>query len=295
MLDYKECFKQCYTIRAFEKKIEEEFGKGNMRGTTHGCIGQEVIPVIVMNYINQETDYIVGTHRCHGQVLAYNMDPYRLFCEMMGRRDGFVNGMGGSQHIKNRKFLTNGITGGMVVVGNGIAMSIKKNQKQGIVVSFLGDGGFNEGYVQETFNLASHYELPILFVCENNHYAMSTPTEKFSAGTFKRRIQALDIKYYQAYSGDVEQLDEMIGLGTAFVRNEQKPAFIEVSTARLCGHSKSDKMEYMSSSEKNHNAKKDPLKFISGKLMEDEIEELKCHINETIKDAYVRADKCPEM
>lgn len=295
MLDYKECFKKCYTIRAFEKKIEEEFGKGKMRGTTHGCVGQELIPVIVMNYINQEIDYIVGTHRCHGQVLAYDMDPYRLFCEMMGRRDGFVNGMGGSQHIKNGKYLTNGITGGMAVIGNGIAMSIKRNQKKGIVVSFLGDGGFNEGYVQETFNLASHYESPILFVCENNHYAMSTPTETFSAGTFKRRIQALDIKYYKAYSEDPEQLDERIGLGIAFVRKEQKPAFIEVSTARLCGHSKSDKMEYMTGAEKHHNAEKDPLLYISGKLTADELEKLKSRIDERIEDAYSRAEKCPEI
>ncbi len=294
-MDYKEYLKKCYTIRSFEEKAAEEFGKGNMRGTMHGCTGQEIIPVIVMEYINKVTDYVTSTHRCHGHVLAYDMDPYKLFCEMMGRKDGFLNGMGGTQHIKIQKFMTNGITGGMATIGNGIAMSIKKNYKSGIVVSFLGDGGFNEGYVQETLNLASLYETPVFFVCENNHYAMSTLTEKYSSGSFRKRVQALDIMYYKTESADVEQLDEVIRSGISYVRREQKPAFVEVLTARLCGHSKSDKMEYMSMLEKEQNIKNDPLRYISEKISKKELDEMVKEITTMINDSYTRAEQCPEL
>ena len=127
MKDYAGIYRECYRIRCFEKKVEQGFSKGLMRGTTHGCIGQEVIPVIAMREINREIDRAVGTHRCHGQVLAYEPDTYRLACEMMGKRDGFVKGMGGSQHIKTGGYLTNGVTGGMAVIGCGMAMAMQKN------------------------------------------------------------------------------------------------------------------------------------------------------------------------
>lgn len=136
----KQRYKISYMIRQFEKKVEEEFEKGTMRGTTHGCIGQEIIPTIVMEFLDKEIDYVVGTHRCHGQVLAYTHDPYRLICEMMGKADGFIQGMGGSQHIKVGKYVTNGITGGMVTVGCGIALGLKKDNSAGIVVAFMGVG-----------------------------------------------------------------------------------------------------------------------------------------------------------
>jgi len=288
-------YKICYMIRCFENKVEIEFEKGNMRGTTHGCIGQEIIPATVMEYIDIENDYVVGTHRCHGQVLAYTKNPYRLICEMTGKVDGFVHGMGGSQHIKVGKYMTNGITGGMATIGCGIAMGIKKDDSSGIVVAFIGDGGFNEGYVQESLNLASHFELPILFVCENNHYAMSTPTEKYSAGTFQKRINSLNIKFISLSSCEIKGLNKGIADGFDYVRSEKKPCFLEIKTARLCGHSKSDKREYMTDIEKKRYADEDPLKKLMSEIDEATIKVLNQEIEIQLEEDFKKSQGCDEM
>ncbi|WP_175560117.1 thiamine pyrophosphate-dependent dehydrogenase E1 component subunit alpha [Butyrivibrio sp. YAB3001] len=282
-------------IRLFEKRIEDEFSLGKMRGTTHGCIGQEIIPVFVMEQINRDTDYITGTHRCHGQVLAYTDDMYSLACEMMGKQDGFVNGLGGSQHIKIGNYITNGITGGMITVASGIAMGKKKNCDSGIVIAFAGDGGFNEGYVQESLNLASNYELPLLIICENNGYAMSTPTQEYSAGSFKARVEALNIRYIETTSTLPDVLEQDIIKGFSYVRNEEKPCFIDVHTARLCGHSKSDSMEYMSDEEKENNMKSDPILWLAKKIDSNEVEMINERIAKEVDDAFLNATNCREI
>lgn len=289
-----ELYEKCMRIRMFEKKVEEEFSLGHMRGTTHGCVGQEVIPVLVVEKMNRDMDYITGTHRCHGQVIAYTDDIYRLACEMMGKKDGFVKGHGGSQHIKDNKYITNGITGGMATVGTGIALGIKKNNDSGIVIAFLGDGGFNEGYVQESLNLAAYFCLPILFVCENNKYAMSTPTEEYSAGCFRDRIAALGINYIDAYMSNLEQLGLSVSNAFDFVRVNGTPCFLDVHAARLCGHSKSDAMEYMSGDEKERNIREDPVAILSNMLSATEKKEIEKRVIEEINDAFERANACAE-
>ncbi len=287
-------YQQCYRIRCFERQVEKEFENGTLRGTTHSCIGQEIIPVLILNHINRQEDYVVGTHRCHGQVLAYTGDPYRLACEMMGKKDGFVEGMGGSQHIRTEKLLVNGITGGMTVVGTGIAMGIKKRKQSGAVIAFLGDGAVNEGYVQETLNLASVYKVPIFFVCENNHYAMSTPTESYSAGSFEKRVKALDISYLSATTENISELEDRIHEGYQTVRNTRCPCFLDISTARLCGHSKSDNMEYISDEEKERNLKADPLLQMEALLSPNACKETREKVEKEIREAFSRAHTCPE-
>ncbi len=284
-----------YMIRQFERKVENEFEKGTMRGTTHGCIGQEIIPIVVMELIDKETDYVVGTHRCHGQILAYTGDPYKLICEMTGKKDGFVQGMGGSQHIRVGKYITNGITGGMATIGCGIALGLKKDNSNGIVVAFMGDGGFNEGYVQESLNLASVMELPIIFVCENNHYAMSTPTERFSAGSFQRRVEAVDIHYIGLTTDNIDTLSKGIRDGFEYVRDKRMPCFLEIKTARLCGHSKSDKREYISDKDKQLYADNDPLKALARKLQTDIVESINQEVEKQLENAFIKARKCKEI
>lgn len=295
-MDYIKIYKDCCLIRTFEKTVEKKFELGKMRGTTHGCIGQEIIPAIVMEYIDRNTDYVTGTHRCHGQVLAYTHDPYKLACEMMGRTDGFNCGMGGSQHIKTGKFLTNGVTGGMAAIGAGMALSLKKSGADGIVVSFLGDGGFQEGYVSETLSIASAFEVPIVYVLENNHYAMSTPTSEFSSGSFESRVKALDIEYYYCESKDLENIDETVSKAIAYTRKNKKPAFIHVDTFRLCGHSKSDDMAYMSENEKQDNIDHDPLLSLEKKINDDSIvSDIRSEISEMIRKAFDDAESCGQI
>lgn len=287
-------YKQCYTIRAFEKKVEKEFEKGVMRGTTHACIGQEIIPVLVMNRVNKKTDVITGTHRCHGQVLAYTDNPYALACEMMGKEDGFNCGMGGSQHIKYDRYITNGVTGGMAAVGAGIAFSLKK-KGQGMVVSFLGDGGFSEGYVTETINMAQNYQVPILYVMENNRYAMSTYTKSVTAGSVEERIKAQGIAYDYAVAYEVEELSKKIEAAFQYVREKKMPFFLEVETFRLCGHSKSDNRDYMSDEEKRCDEEKDPLLMIRKSLSEEKAQEIEMEVLERIETVFSKAGNSVEM
>lgn len=284
-----ERYRLCYMIRKFETVLESAFANGEIRGTTHGCIGQEIVPVMVMEHLHREDDYVTGTHRCHGQVLAYTQNPYALFCEMMGKKDGFVGGIGGSQHIKIDRYLTNGITGGMVVIGTGMAMAMKKTNCPGIVISFLGDGGFNEGYVQESLNLAATFSLPIVFVCENNKYAMSTPTKKYCSGTFQKRVMALDMDYYAAPTSELDALSDAIDKAISTTRTLRHPSFIEVSTARLCGHSKSDKMEYMSAEEREQDRLNDPLAKMKKLLDADDVNQIETQIDQWISDEYQKA------
>ncbi len=294
-MNVEKIYKECYRIRSFEKKVEQEFSNGKLRGTTHGCIGQEIIPVLAMEFINKETDYVVGTHRCHGQVLAYTGDTYRLACEMMGRKDGFVKGIGGSQHIKVDKYLTNGITGGMVTVGTGIALGIKKTAEDAIVTSFFGDGGFNEGYVQESLNLAASLELPILYICENNHYAMSTPTVKYSAPDFGTRVTSLGMYYIMSDTAEPQKLCNDMEEAFSYVRKFRKPCVIDVHTARLCGHSKSDSMEYMSNEEKQKNIENDPIAWLERNIQNSARLSIQQQIAKEINDAFDKAYICEEI
>lgn len=295
-MDYIKIYKDCFMIRAFEKTVEKKFELGKMRGTTHGCVGQEIIPVIVMEHINRETDHITGTHRCHGQVLAYTHDPYRLACEMMGRADGFNCGMGGSQHIKTENYITNGVTGGMAAVGAGMALSLKKRSTDGIVVSFLGDGGFQEGYVSETLSIASAFSAPIVYVLENNHYAMSTPTADYSAGTFESRVTALDIAFYHTSCGDIDSIESTVSSAIEYARKNRKPAFICVDTFRLCGHSKSDDMAYMTEDEKQENISSDPMTALEKKINDDAvISSIRAETDRLISKAFDDAEKCAQL
>lgn len=293
-MNYNDIYSKCIAIRLFEKRVESEFASGSFRGTTHGCIGQEIIPVLVMENVNKSLDYITGTHRCHGQVLAYNGDCYSLACEMMGKADGFVGGMGGSQHIKVDKYITNGITGGMLPTATGLAMGIRKSDSEGMVVSFVGDGGFNEGYVQESLNFAVKYALPLLVICENNKYAMSTRTLDYSAGIIKDRIQSFGMQYVESSSSFPDQLEEDIRQSFSYVRKNRKPCFIEIHTARLCGHSKSDSMEYMSDEEKENDINSDPIVWLKDRMELADIERIDKDILKKIDSDFKRAKNCKE-
>lgn len=292
---FEELYKECYTIRCFEERVEKEFEKGKMRGTTHGCVGQEIIPVLTMSFINRNTDYITGTHRCHGQVLAYTRNLYGLACEMMGKKDGFNCGMGGSQHIKTDHFITNGVTGGMVTIGTGMALSLIKNGKKGVVVSFLGDGGFQEGYVQESLNLAQVYGVPILYILENNRYAMSTPTAEYTAGSIRERVQALHMAYAAADVREIEELSDKMERAFRFVREEQRPFFLEVSTFRLCGHSKSDNREYISDSEQKSDQMEDPIVKLRAKLEDSLAVQIEEAVEKKIDDVFCRTEAARQI
>ena len=284
-----------FTIRYFEKNVEKYFSMGKLMGTTHGYIGQEIIASCLSDFVDMDIDYVTSTHRCHGHYLALFDDVEGLSSEIMGKKDGVVNGLGGSQHIKKGNFITNGITGGMIPIGVGIAFSKKLLKEKGIVFSFVGDGGMNEGYVLEAFNLSSVYEVPIFFILENNHYALSTTTEKFTAGSFQKRIEAYDIKYEKIIADDPEILYMKLSKSTKYVRETNKPFFLEIDTFRFCGHSKSDKREYVDKELEKFWLNNDPLNTIKQQLNTDFIVETEKIIKERIDDAFEKAAFQKEM
>jgi TPP-dependent pyruvate/acetoin dehydrogenase alpha subunit len=276
-------------IRCFEKKLDECFAKGLLRGTMHGAVGQELSAAILMRNIKKEEDYVFATHRCHGYFLAYSEDPFLLAGEMMGKKSGPVMGAGGSQHIRYRNFFTNGITGGMAPIAVGVALR-QKRKGRGITVSVLGDGGFNEGYVQEAFNLAAIYSVPVLFVLENNRYAMSTPSAQYTAGTIKERVYSYGIEYHLLDTNDMEKFNKSIKSHIRTVRQKSVPVFLEIPTFRLCGHSKNDTCAYMDQEERQYHEKNDPLKLALEQQSPLKAQELMDYAQKIVDEAFRKAE-----
>jgi len=278
-------------IRKFEQKLEDLFSQGELVGTTHGCIGQEIIPAILLDFIDIKKDSVTGTHRSHGHYLALFKDPKSLFCELMGKVSGVVKGKGGSQHLFRDNFYTNGITGGMVPVATGIAMAEKLEESNNIVLSFLGDGAMNEGYVFEAFNFSLINNLPILYILENNQYAMSTYYKKASAGNFTERLKSLGMKTYETNTTDIEQVLIVSEKAVKYVRENRKPAFIHFKTYRLCGHSKSDKCEYRTKEEEKHWRDNDPIIQIEKKISNIKCKKIKQEITDIIEQTVNESKK----
>lgn len=245
MKENKRFYYKSLLIRRTEEEIELLFNKGLLRGTTHGCIGQEAIPVVLSDLLNLEEDFVLGGHRSHGLALAFSDDVIGLLGELMGKTSGYVNGRGGSQHIAYKNLFTNGITGGMVPVATGLAFECKVSSNNKIATVCFGDGALNEGYVLESLNLASVLNLPLLFILENNSFAMSTPSSHFIGGQIRTKINGFGLKYYKCITTDIVKIHGIMREAISYVRQNRQPAFIECSTHRFSGHSKSDKRLYV--------------------------------------------------
>lgn len=287
-------YEKMVKIRIFEQKVEEYFSKGLMRGTTHGYVGMEAIAVGVLTNIDPRVDFVTSTHRCHGHFLTLFDDAFSLACELMGKRNGVVGGKGGSQHIQKGNFLANGITGGMVPVAVGIGLSKKLKGEPGVVLSFLGDGAMNEGYVLEAFNLAKVFKTPNIFILENNVYAMSTVTQNLTSSTFEERVRSFNITFTKLKALDVREVAKVFRQVYERVRTEREPAFVEFETYRLCGHSKSDKREYVLPELERFWLENDPLKRLEDRLEPNVVEKIKEKVVTEIEEAFKRAENDAE-
>lgn len=288
MYSDKEIFEKLLLIRETELKIEDLFSQGLLRGTTHGCIGQEVVPVVLSEFLDINEDFLTGGHRSHGYALAFTDSPELLLGEVMGKKNGFEVGMGGSQHMHYKNFYTNGVTGGMVPICAGLAFALKMKKSDRVAVAILGDGGINEGYVLETFNLAGALSLPILFILENNGYAMSTSINYSTSGKISERIKGFDLPYSYCRSLNYDEVRHTIEEGINYVRSKQMPMFIEVETHRFSGHSKSDKREYMSPEREKYWRENDPLEKISRELSKEDEMQIRLTVQQKIDDAFKR-------
>ena len=265
-------------IRLFEEALEEMFSRGLLHGTMHLSIGQEATAAGACLALDKK-DLITSTHRGHGHCLGKGAEPYKMFAELLGREDGYCRGRGGSMHIadlSNGNLGANGIVAGSLTISVGAALSFQLQKKENIVLCFFGDGAVNEGSFHEALNLASLWNLPVLFLCENNQYGMSMASEKAVAGeSIASRGKSYGIESIQIDGNDVEAVYESVSRCKDEILSNKRPKFIEAVTYRYRGHSKSDRNLYRTSEEINFwKDEKDPIKRYIGKLLEQGITEV---------------------
>ena len=219
--DLDELYKKMYKIRRFEETLLELYSENKLKGTTHTSIGQEA--VAVMNYI--EEDYVFSNHRCHGHFIAYSDNIKILLSEIMGKQTGMCKGRGGSQHICYQHFYSNGVQGGGIVPNaTGMALANKMNgNSTSVVVVFLGDGTLGQGVVYESFNLASLFDAPVLYIVEDNGYAMTMRTQDGVSGSITARSEAFGIKTREVTSNDIMVLNQVMNEAFSYVRETGKP------------------------------------------------------------------------
>lgn len=230
---------EAFLIRSVEKRLLKLFSEGKLFGTVHTCIGQEFSGVAVAEAL-KAGDLVFSNHRCHGHYIACTGDVEGLIAEVMGRVSGACGGRGGSQHLYAPGFYSNGVQGGIAPVAAGLAWSLKLKEEGGIAVVFIGDGTLGEGVLYETMNIASKWELPLLFVLENNLYAQSTHQSQTLAGDICARAEAFGIPADHADTWNTEKLTKKAAAAVERVRDTGRPQFLQIDTYRLKAHSKGD-------------------------------------------------------
>ena len=271
-------------IRRFEERLFELFAEGELNGTIHSSLGQEAIAVGVLNHLNRN-DIVISSHRCHGHYLARTNDVVGLLAEIMGKDGGVCGGRGGSQHIHNDTFFSNGVQGNMFPVAAGMAYAEKQKNSDAIVLIFVGDGTFGQGVLYETFNLLSLWKIPIIVIVENNQYAQSTNIKMNFSGRFIGRVKGFDISFGEIETNDVEKLYRRFGPIVEKVRNTQSPHVEIIHTYRLGPHSKGD--DDRSKEEIDKWQENDPLLILEKRLVDGQIQE----VERKVFDSLARAEK----
>jgi len=301
--DLLSCYRRMLLIRRFEEAIQDLFGEGLIVGTAHFCIGQEASAVGAIQALRPD-DLVTSNHRGHGHFLAKGADPKRLMAELFGKAAGYAGGRGGSQHVADFSigFLgSHGITAGMIPVATGAALSQKLLGTGRIVLCFFGEGATGQGAFHEAVNMGAAWELPIVYLCENNLYAMSTSVNE----SFRVRSVAERAKAYGIPSASVDGNDLLAVYGTVSdaaqrAGDGEGPTLVEALTYRQCGHSKSDKCLYRTDEEEEQWAQRDPLHRLAARLLDEGIaaernlEEITNAVEEEISAAIAFARESPE-
>lgn len=256
-------YRLMWLIRRFDERVMELFGQGWIQGTAHACVGQEATAVGACAPLRPD-DCVTSTHRGHGHLLAKGGDPKRLMAELFGKATGYSKGRGGSQHVAayDLGFLgSNGITAGGLPIGTGAALALRMQGTDRVVVSFVGEGGVGQGAFHEALNLGALWKLPIVYVCENNLYAMGTSFERSSpVPRVADRAAAYGIPGIWVDGNDVLAVREAVGAAVERARRGAGPTLIEAQTYRYLGHSKGDvDRPYRSREEEEEWRQRDPL------------------------------------
>ena len=272
--DLKAHYKDMLLIRRFEEKAGQLYGMGLIGGFCHLYIGQEAV-VVGLEAAAEVGDKRITTYRDHGHMLACGMDPKGVMAELTGRADGYSGGKGGSMHMfsKEKDFYGgHGIVGANVPLGAGLAFADKYNETDRVTFTYFGDGAANQGQVYETFNMAALWDLPVVFVIENNQYAMGTAQQRStSSPDLYKRGEAFGIPGEIVDGMDVLAVKAAGEKAVAHCRSGKGPYILEVKTYRYRGHSMSDPAKYRTREEvQKMREERDPIEHIRTMLLEGE-------------------------
>ena len=299
----KDMYEKMLLIRRFEEKAGQLYGMGKIGGFCHLYIGQEAV-VVGIQSAQIEGDSIVTSYRDHGHMIACDMDPKGVMAELTGREDGYSKGKGGSMHMFSREkgfFGGHGIVAAQVPIGAGLAFAHKYNGNKNVSITYFGDGAANQGQVYESYNIASLWKLPVIFVIENNKYGMGTSVNRSSAGdNLSDRGKAYGIKSEIVDGMDIIAVRDAAIRAIEYCRSGKGPYILEMKTYRYRGHSMSDPAKYRTRDEVEKIRKtSDPIeniKILLNKMgVEDKaLKDIDVKIKSKIADAAKFAQDSPE-
>jgi pyruvate dehydrogenase E1 component alpha subunit len=259
-------------IRRFEERAAQMYGLKKIGGFCHLYIGQEAVAVGAVWAIDLGKDYVVAAYRDHGYALACGMEPRLLMAELFGKATGVSRGKGGSMHFfdaARHMYGGNGIVGAQIPVATGVAMKIRYRREGGVVLCWFGDGAIHQGSFHESLNMAKIWNLPIVYICENNHYGMGTDFRRVSSVTdFAVMGSSYGISGSQVNGMDVLEVYREVTTAAERARSESTPIFLEVLTYRYRGHSMSDPAKYRTPEELESYKKQDPIVIQKSRMIE---------------------------
>jgi TPP-dependent pyruvate/acetoin dehydrogenase alpha subunit len=261
-------------IRHFELRVDALFAAGALKGTSHLAVGQEATAVGAVSALRAD-DYLASNHRGHGHFLARGAEPRRMMAELFGKATGYAQGRGGTQHMADFSigFLgMNGITGGMLAIATGAAFSARYRHSGQLALAFFGDGASNQGTFHESLNMAAIWRLPVIYLCENNLYAMSSPARALvSVADIATRAAAYGMPGVMVDGNDVEAVHAAVTEAAARARAGDGPTLIEAKTYRTLGHSRGDLRAYRTREEEEAWALRDPITLFANRLRAEQI------------------------
>jgi acetoin:2,6-dichlorophenolindophenol oxidoreductase subunit alpha len=300
----KKMLQTMHNIRAFEQRAEQLFALGQVHGTMHLSVGQEATAVGT-SFAMDEEDYLLNHHRGHGHCMAWGANIDTMMAEFMGKETGYCRGRGGSMHIadvEHNNLGANGIVGGGIPIAVGVGLSIKLRQTSQVCLTIFGDGAANEGAFHESVNMASIWDLPVIYLCENNQYAMSMSVKRsFNIEDISQRAGGYGIPGVTIDGNDALAVYLAIREAAARARRGEGPTLIESKTYRYKGHSKSDRQAYRTREEvKEWQEKRDPIMRFeallktAGIINDDEAKSMNEQAEKTIDDAVDFSNNSPE-
>ncbi len=301
--DAKRLYREMLLIRRFEEKAGQLYGMGLIGGFCHLYIGQEAVATGI-KAVQEPQDTVITAYRNHGHVLLYGVDAKSVMAELTGRAAGCSRGKGGSMHMFGQAkgfYGGHGIVGAQISMGTGLGFAHKYKNDNGVCIAYMGDGAADQGQVAESYNMASLWKLPVLYVIENNQYSMGTSTKRHAAGEFYRRGEGFNVPGERVDGMDVQAVMAATEQALGFVREGNGPYILEINTYRYRGHSMSDPAKYRTKDEvSTFKDEKDPIARMKRLMLDDlkiketDIKDIDKEIKAIVNEAAQFAQDAPE-